>query len=168
MFYEQHMAQLTKKVILVGQLLVGKTSIFNKYIYNKFSEQYTSIIGVHIDKKTLEIEEHQLNLILWDSNQENTPQSYFLGTGGVIYVIDLSNASLFNTIKEDISFIKNRLPNIPILIVGNKKDLLSESALSDVIDHLPITPDLLTSAKTGENIDLIFETIGKMMIAYSN
>jgi small GTP-binding protein len=162
------MKQVKKKVILAGSMSVGKTSLVNKYIYHKFSEQYISTIGVRIDKKSIELGDTQLNMILWDlageNNQINTPQSYFLGAGGVLYVIDLNNPATFIAVAEEIDFIKNKLPNVPLLLIGNKKDLLSPSELDKVLDMISITPDYLTSAKEGENVELIFEKIGIKMI----
>jgi small GTP-binding protein len=159
------MAQLSKKIILTGQVLGGKTSILKRYVYNKFYDQYYTTIGAQIDEKHIEIGEYKLKLIIWDSSQEKKTLSYFLGAAGVVYIVDLSNPSLSSVITEDILSIKNRLPNIPLLVVGNKKDMLSEAVLRKTIDRLPVRLDLITSAKTGENIQLIFDMISEMIIA---
>ena len=162
------MNQVTKKVILAGPMSVGKTSLVNKYVYHKFSEQYISTIGVRIDKKAMILGDTQVNLILWDlageTNQINTPQSYFLGAGGVLYVVDMNNPTTFITIADELEFIKNKLPNIPVFLIGNKKDLLSDAEMEKSLDLISITPDFLTSAKDGDNVDLIFEKLGMKMI----
>lgn len=162
------MQQVTKKIILAGPMSVGKTSLVNKYVYHKFSEQYISTIGVRIDKKSLVLGDTQLNLIIWDlageMNQINTPQSYFLGAGGVFYIVDINNPSTYISVADELDFIKKKLPGIPVILIANKKDLLTEKELDKALDLIPITPDYLTSAKEGDNVELIFEKLGLKML----
>lgn len=160
---------ISKKVILTGSFGVGKTSLFNQFIHQQFSDKYLTTIGVKVNKKELEIEGEKLSLLLWDIAgevaQDKVPTSYFLGAGGIIYVVDLSRPMTFDNMKSDIDFLKKLLPNTTIIIVGNKKDLVSDEKLEYMAQNLDVKWDFTTSAKTGENIDALFLELGKRLIA---
>ena len=160
---------ISKKVILTGSFGVGKTSLFNQFIYQQFSDKYLTTIGVKVNKKELTIGDEDLSVLLWDIAgevaQDKVPNSYFLGASGIIYVVDLSRPITFNNMKTDIALLKKLLNDATIMIVGNKKDLLSAEELAEVAQNLEVKLDFTTSAKTGENIDALFLELGKKLIA---
>ena len=151
---------ISKKVILTGSFGVGKTSLFNQFIYQQFSDKYLTTIGVKVNKKEITIDGEELSVLLWDIAgevaQDKVPTSYFLGASGIIYVVDLSRPITFNNMKTDIELLKKILKDATIIIVGNKKDLLSAEELAEVAQNLEVKLDFTTSAKTGENIDALF------------
>ena len=160
---------ISKKVILTGSFGVGKTSLFNQFIYQQFSDKYLTTIGVKVNKKEITIDGEELSVLLWDIAgevaQDKVPTSYFLGASGIIYVVDLSRPITFNNMKTDIALLKKLLNDATIMIVGNKKDLLSAEELAEVAQNLEVKLDFTTSAKTGENIDALFLELGKKLIA---
>ena len=160
---------ISKKVILTGSFGVGKTSLFNQFIYQQFSDKYLTTIGVKVNKKELTIDGEDLSVLLWDIAgevaQDKVPNSYFLGASGIIYVVDLSRPITFNNMKTDIALLKKLLNDATIMIVGNKKDLLSAEELAEVAQNLEVKLDFTTSAKTGDNIDALFLELGKKLIA---
>ena len=159
---------ISKKIILTGSFGVGKTSLFNKFLYNKFSDRYLTTIGVKVDKKPLTIDGVDLTLMLWDIagevSQDKVPHSYFLGASGIIYVFDLTRPSTFVNMASDIEYIQSILPGINLQIVGNKKDLVTPEHLAAIKNELPIKYDILTSAKTGEHVEDLFLALGKALI----
>lgn len=159
---------ISKKVILTGSFGVGKTSLFNQFIFNQFSDKYLTTIGVKVNKKVINIGGEDLSLLLWDIagevSQDKVPTSYFLGASGIIYVIDLTRPSTFVNIKSDLALMKELLPNAEIRIVGNKKDLVPEADFEQVLAGISVKPDFVTSAKTGENVEMLFFELGKAMI----
>lgn len=159
---------LSRKVILTGSFGVGKTSLFSRFIHNSFSDKYITTIGVKVDKKFLELDGQEVSILLWDIagevTQDKVPKSYFLGASGIIYVFDLTRPSTYKNLQSDIEYLKKILPNTIIKIVGNKKDLVEEQEVAQIIKELVYPCDVITSAKTGENVEQLFLDIGHAFI----
>lgn len=159
----------SKKVLLTGSFGVGKTSLFNQFIFSQFSDKYLTTIGVKVNKKTIDVNGKELSLLLWDIagevSQNKVPTSYFLGASGIIYVFDLTRPLTYKSIAEDIDYLKNLLPGGILKIVGNKKDLVTEEEMQAVQDQIPLDIDIYTSAKTGENVSDLFQKLGEALIS---
>ncbi len=158
----------SKKVILLGHFGVGKTSLIRRFVKNSFSEKYEVSIGVHILKKDVEIDEKEtVSLIIWDlegtDDIKNVRDSYLLGTHGLIYVFDVTRPSTYENIGADISYIKEKHKNIPLQIIGNKADLIDLREFKALLKKHKILYNYLTSAKTGDNVDLFFLELAKSL-----
>ncbi len=153
----------SKKIILTGSFGVGKTSIFNQFMFQKFSDKYLTTIGVKVNKKVVNVNNEDVSLLVWDIagevTQDKVPTSYFLGASGIIYVMDLSRPLTFEKLDSDIAYLKGLLPGAIIKLVGNKKDLLTAEELEETLKVIPQPLDSVTSAKTGENIKDLFTTL---------
>lgn len=160
---------ISKKIILTGSFGVGKTSLFNKFIYNKFDDKYLTTIGVKVNKKVISIDDQEVSLLLWDIagevSQDKIPNSYFLGSSGIVYVFDLTRPSTYKNIVKDIDYLKNITSDKAMIkVVGNKSDLVDENKLEEVRSTILYPWDIITSAKTGANVDELFHDMGKAFI----
>src|SRR6476661_2941267 len=83
---------LQKKICMIGGFSVGKTSLVRRYVQSIFSEAYLTTVGVKIDKKTVELTDRTVNLILWDLAGEDDIGSlrmtYLRGASGYVLVAD--------------------------------------------------------------------------------
>mgnify|MGYP001799575405 CR=1 FL=1 len=160
---------ISKKVILVGHFGVGKTSLIKRFVHQKFSDDYLTTIGVKIDKKVLNVDSAELTLIIWDiageTNQSKIPKSYQLGAHGVLYVFDITRPSTYDNLHEQLNYLRSILPMAPIEVIANKKDLLSAEEQEQVLEGIRHTGIHATSAKTGENVEMIFEKLAGAMLA---
>lgn len=151
---------ISRKVILTGSFGVGKTSLFRRFINNTFSEKYITTIGVKVDKKMVELGEQAVSILLWDIagevKQDKVPKSYFLGASAIIYVFDLSRPSTYKNIDADMEILKDILPDAILKIVANKVDLVNADTLDTITSELSFPIDVVTSAKTGENVEHLF------------
>lgn len=159
---------ISKKVILTGSFGVGKTSLFNQFIYNRFSDKYLTTIGIKVNKKVIHVDGKDVSILLWDIagevSQDKVPTPYFLGASGIIYVLDLTRPTTFKNIKEDIEQLTKILKGGVVKVIGNKKDLVTSEQIDQIQADLPIKMDIVTSAKTGENVEALFLALGKELL----
>lgn len=151
---------IAKKVLLVGNFGVGKTSLIRRFVLNEFSEDYISTIGVRVSKKVVEYNNEQIKLMIWDvagtSGDEKIPKAYFLGAHAAMYVFDVSREETYLTIDENLKMVKDLSGLQDITIVGNKKDLLTQKEIEAVSSIVSVDIDLITSAKEGDNVEDAF------------
>ena len=156
------------KLILLGDISVGKTSILGRYIKNSFNEVYKCTIQVERQAKLIDIDLHtSVKLVIWDTcGQEkyrNVTRQYYHGCDGAVIVFDLTNKDSFDNVSKWIEELKTNGPsNISLLIVGNKSDLTNDRVvpinnINKFIGNKYLYYDV--SAKNGNNIALAFEKI---------
>jgi small GTP-binding protein len=159
---------ISRKVILTGSFGVGKTSLFNQFIYSKFDEKYLTTIGVKVNKKSIIIDDQEISILLWDIageiSQDKVPVSYFLGASAMIYVFDVTRPSTQINLTNDINFLEKMLPDGIIKIVANKKDLVDEAQLATILASVSKPVDIATSAKTGENVEEFFTALARELM----
>ncbi|WP_124978751.1 Rab family GTPase [Nonlabens xiamenensis] len=158
---------VAKKIVIVGSFGVGKTSLIRRFVEEEFSEEYKVTIGVHILKKTVELKDETVNLIIWDTEGtdevENIRKAYLLGTHGFVYVCDLTRPKTYEHIEEHKIYLRKNFGNIPIICVGNKSDLLPKGSIAEKKEELFFL-DILVSAKEGNNVARLFEKMAKILI----
>lgn len=120
------------KVLVIGDLGVGKTSIIKRYVHQIFSQHYRATIGVDFALKILNREDDSVvRLQLWDiAGQErfgNMTRVYYREAVGAFVVFDVTRISTFEAVnkwKNDLDS-KVTLPSgkaIPTVLLGNKAD----------------------------------------------
>ncbi|MFX0037189.1 MAG: GTP-binding protein [Candidatus Hermodarchaeota archaeon] len=171
----QMTGEYTNKLILCGDYKVGKTSLIRRYVENKFEEDYISTLGVQISKKVVNLSETtKMNFIIWDIGGQVKQMApyrakFYNGANAAFIVIDRTREDILNSIEKWFKDIKNSIPrNIPIVIVGNKSDLIdeiviSEEKLKEVSKQFGFH-SIITSALTGENVNDAFLYIAYRVI----
>jgi small GTP-binding protein len=159
----------SKKVVLVGHFGVGKTSLIRQFVHNTFSESYKVSIGVHISKKEVVLENKgKMSLIIWDiegtKEITNIRSSYLLGTHGILYVFDVNRPSTYENLGKDLDKLREVLPTIPLLVIGNKIDILDDENIKDKFQKKKFRNDFLTSAKHGANVTEAFNCLAKELL----
>jgi small GTP-binding protein len=148
----------TKKILLTGNLGVGKSSLFHQFIKNEFSEQYLTTIAKHCVTKWINTDTEKVELCIIDTAGEidarKLPVKYWAEVNVVVYVVDATRQSTLNNIDSDVQFIRGILPNAIVKVVANKSDLLSLQSKAHLANHYTI--DFFTSAKTGEQVEDLF------------
>lgn len=161
-----------KKICLLGNFAVGKTSLVRRFVYNLFEEKYISTIGVTISRKQVLIKQAMINMVIWDlaGNDEFNGKhtSYLQGAAGAILVCDLTRPDTF----EIIDFYREKMnsisPGAKLSIIGNKLDAVT--SLENLEPNLALlakasnAPYFLTSAKAGTNVEEVFRTLANQLI----
>ncbi|MBT8281257.1 MAG: GTP-binding protein [Muriicola sp.] len=160
--------QKSKKVVILGHFGVGKTSLIRRFVSDQFSDQYKVTIGVHITKKVVELsKDESISMILWDLEGTDTLEqirdAYLLGTHGVIFVFDISRPSTFQHMNRDLQIVSKKVPKRPLLVIGNKKDLIQEEEVGNILEKHSVTYDYLTSAKTGDTVEAAFLSLATLL-----
>lgn len=158
---------LVKKITVLGNFGVGKTSLIRKFVTNEFSTDYKVTIGVHVVKKEVEINNEIVSLVIWDlegtDDLQKINKAYLMGSHGFIYVYDVKRPSTYKNLEEDISFLKTSFNTSLVMVVGNKVDIITEEELH-ALKNSPANPNYFSSAKTGENIETLFNAIANQLI----
>ena len=116
-----------QKIIFCGDAGVGKTSIINSIMGQKFIEDYEPSIGVDFFSKTIRYKNRLIKLQIWDSAGQEKFKSlipnYIRGSSLIFLIYDVSNKISYEHIPEWIKFITNIDNKGIIVLVGNKIDL---------------------------------------------
>jgi small GTP-binding protein len=165
------------KSIVVGDGGVGKTALTLRFSKDFFTEDYKMTIGVDFHVKTITIDTNEgpikAKLQLWDTGGQERFSSirpmYYRGSLGAVLVFDLTNPSSFDHLPQWIEEVRaNIQAEIPLLLVGNKSDLLDQRAVTlKEINNFTRDFNLYymeTSAKTGEGVGDCFYILACLMI----
>lgn len=157
---------VTKKICMVGAFAVGKTSLVRRFVHSIFSEVYQTTIGVMISKKTLAIDGQEYQLMIWDLEGRDELSefrtSYLRGSAGILYVADVTRPQTLTVLKELRDVANEALGKVPHVVLLNKSDLMEETRVDgDLVLELKSLGDNVfnTSAKTGLNVEMAFETL---------
>jgi small GTP-binding protein len=161
------MRVVQKKVCLLGDFAVGKTSLVRRFVEGKFDERYLSSIGVTIWRKSVARTDYMLNFMLWDlaggDDLGVSGKSYLAGATGALIVCDLTRAETVATATSYAEQLRVTNPGAVVVFAANKMDLVAERAVSDnsleALRNLFKTSVLLSSAKTGENVESLFDEL---------
>jgi small GTP-binding protein len=167
------MSVISKKICLLGDFGVGKTSLISRFVENKFSDRYLSTVGVKISRKLVNIQSEfnklEINLLIWDvegSTKFNSiAPSYLKGASGSIIVADLTRIETLENLASHIDLFLKINPQGSIAIALNKADLITSESLNNLIclynftSQQQVIANLPTSAKTGVNVNNLFDRL---------
>jgi len=164
------------KVLTAGDGGVGKTSLLHRYVNNSFKEDMKLTIGVEFFMKEVDIHDgNEYRLQLWDfggeSQFKHVLPSYIKGAMGAILMIDLTRTITIRGLAEWVDLLTNENPNLPIVFVGTKLDLVDQISVEDEYaleqkDRFNLIDYIKVSSKTGENISKVFEILTENLIKF--
>ena len=160
------------KVVLLGDTSVGKSCLASRFVNNTFFTFQEPTIGAAFMTKTLDNEKIKIRFEIWDTAGQERYRSlapmYYRGAMAAIIVFDITQPDTFSGAKKWIQEIKqNGHESCIIVLAGNKTDLEHNRKVEDeeVYEYVHSQNILYfkTSAKSGENVKHMFETIGKKL-----
>jgi small GTP-binding protein len=159
----QKTQNLNFKIVLIGNISVGKTSILNRFFKNTFSNNYQSNINANFNSFSIFLDKFiKVNLNIWDTCGEEKFKSitkqYYRDASAVLLVYDLTNENSLKSIENWLNEIKIVTNESEIFLVGNKNDeekifTINKENFNDVNNFYEV------SAKTGNNIQKMFYNI---------
>jgi len=168
------------KVCLIGDVGVGKTSLVRRYVLDQFDDKYIATIGTKVTKRNVKVrnpstlEEETAVLLIWDimgqpSFREILREAYFYGAQGALCVCNTTSRDSFNELRYWIKAMTATAGPVPMVMLGNKSDLkekreVTAEELKDFAEKFNST-SMLTSAKTGENVEKAFSMVLEKVMA---
>jgi small GTP-binding protein len=166
-----------RKICLLGDFAVGKTSLVSRYVQNVFSDRYLTTVGVKIDTRVVELggviensdqPARVIKLVLWDlagaANLNAPARAYIQGAHGFLAVCDGTRRATLNAALALLHSAREQIGVRPAVLLVNKQDLYETWEVDqDSLDsaRTRCANVLATSAKTGANVDRAFRLLAE-------
>jgi small GTP-binding protein len=165
------MLTIQKKVCLLGDFAVGKTSLIRRYVEGRFDENYLTTVGVVVSRKMIEYTTFKINLLIWDlaGGRDFSESSYLTGTAGAFLVCDLTRTTTLESLRLNAEQVRQANPSVKLFVLANKYDLFEDRVISD--EQLfaiaqPLEASLeFTSAKTGYGVEVAFKSVADALMS---
>ena len=168
-------------IILVGDCSVGKTSIINRFIENRFNRNIKNTINIEFRIKSIKLDSNTvIDLKIWDTCGEekfhSITRNFYHEADGIFIIFDLGNYKSFTNIKiflKDINEICN-VNNKSIMIIGNKNDIpndeqkVKDKDIKKILEKNREIKYLDVSARSGNNISDMFIQMSKLIFINKN
>ena len=168
------------KLCLIGESAVGKTSLIRRFVFDQYDDNYICTIGAKVSKKEIKVKhpenggQLEVQLMIWDimghqGFRKLLQQSYFYGAHGIIGVCDVTRENTLTELKGWLEAVQSVTGEVPIVCLGNKCDLEDEQQvgideLKSFISGYEKAEHYLSSAKTGFNVELAFNTLSEKIV----
>ena len=171
-------SEVIKKVCMLGDPAVGKTSLVHRFVFDLFDDKYLATIGTKIMKKTMVLQypenalELRLTMLIWDITGHKRHMSihpaYYEGAEGAFLVGDATRPETVTDMRNWVEGFKPVVGKVPMVFLVNKADLVTSGAY----DTKPIEDIAreygsiyrLTSAKSGDNVERAFTVLGEYLV----
>lgn len=164
---------VVRKVLMLGEIGVGKTSISRRLVFNTFGDSYKATIGVDVYSYDVKPEPPGVpfRFLIWDtdgSHGESIFRQYFARQAqAAMIVADVTRPSTVETMLRLGRLFEDVLPGRYYAHVLNKVDLEMEAAVADMLERVEAShvPLFKTSALTGQNVSRAFYDAATSIIA---
>lgn len=167
------MSRVDLKVVLLGNAAVGKTSLLERFINERFNENlsYQNTIGAAFAAKQMEINGHNIVMGIWDTagneRYDAMTRIYYRGAKAAVVCYDITMSNTFQKAKFWVRELRAIEEECKIYLVGTKTDILSNPVILadpgiDIVTNYANgiqAKFFLTSSKTGENVAELFTEI---------
>ena len=158
----------TFKILTIGESGVGKTCILRRFVENKFLKNHLATIGIDFKTKTLNINNQEIKLKIWDTAGEerfrNITTQYYKGADGIVLIYDVTDDASFEKIRDWMEQIlsNTKREDIGLVLLGNKCDMEPRSVTEEqgikMAEELKVSY-FETSALTGQGIKEAFDEL---------
>jgi small GTP-binding protein len=159
------LAEYVRKVVMLGDPMVGKTSLVQRFVKDMFDERYLSTIGAKPSKKVVKCGPHTVTLMIWDlaGHSYGLHSGFYAGAKGALLVCDITRRDTMNSLISWYSALAKEVGEVPAITLVNKSDLTEHEFGLDEVDSLGF-PAMLTSAKTGTNVEDAFSKLAEEIL----
>jgi len=163
----------TFKIILLGEPGVEKTALAQRFCFDLFNPSEKLTIGVDFYVKTIELQGKKIKLQIWNIGGEERFKflipTYCNGANAAMIIFDITNSKSLNQISELTQIVREKVSNIPIMLIGSKLDLKEVRELNreegiEIVNKYNLSSYSEISTKTGQNVEKSFETLTEFLI----
>lgn len=161
------------KICTLGEGGVGKTTLLGNYVDRKFWEDTRLTIGVEFFLEGLTVDGKKVKLQVWDLGGQDQfkflHDFYVAGVKGGLLMFDLTRPLTIEKLAPWVKLCRSVNENAPLILVGTKKDMSDQACVDDDIalkykKKYNCIDYVKTSAKTGENVDLVFRLLAEAIL----
>lgn len=164
-----------RKICLLGDYSVGKSSLVRRFVVGRFSADYLSTIGVQVSRHSLTASDPRVDLLIWDlaggRDFQRANEHYMKGAAGALIVADLTRPETVASLEAYAGRLRAVEPAAAVVILGNKGDLIGHQSVSEAQLAAAAAqigaPWLVTSALTGANVAEAFALLAGRTAVFS-
>jgi small GTP-binding protein len=166
---------------MMGDAAVGKSSLIRRFVFNEFDEKYITTIGTNVSKKDIKVvlkdqnnklQRLDLTYAIWDIIGQREMHSfnlnYFRNANGGLVICDITRRETMENLELWASSFQNITGTVPLVFIVNKFDLRNNASFEiEEIESIAVkynAPYLVTSARTGENVESAFYQLGELIL----
>jgi small GTP-binding protein len=172
---------IRKKVIVLGEGGVGKTTLLYRYVNEVFKDSTKMTIGSDFFMKKIITPQARITLLLWDfAGQERFRfilKEFTRGAEGILLVFDLVCINTLQKLYDWVEVLKDgnvwQKSNVKFILVGTKKDLtedgnnphtVSPETIAQFRENFGISEYFETSSVDGVGVEELFQRVAHLMI----
>ena len=172
-FRPPHSYDYTFKIMLLGEPGVEKTALAQRFCFDIFSPSERLAVGVDFYVKTLELRGKKIKLQIWDVGSEERFRfllpSYINGANAAMIILDITNSKSLNQISELTKILREKVNDIPIMLIGSKMDLeefreVNKEEGMEIAKKYDLSSYSEISTKTGQNVEKSFEFLTEILL----
>jgi small GTP-binding protein len=170
------MTIIKRKICILGSFAVGKTSLVQRFVNDRFSENYLTTVGISVSQKLMPpvVSEPagdtvQHSFLIWDiaglEKFDPVVMNYFRGASGALAVGDLTRPETVDNLETICNKFLSVTPKAALVTIGHKCDLVdgrpdSLSGFKSFATQFG-SELILASSKTGERVDEAFYLLSR-------
>ncbi|MFI4969727.1 MAG: Rab family GTPase [Lysobacterales bacterium] len=165
------MTAQARKICMLGDFGVGKTSLIARFVRSTFSEKYLTTVGVKVDSKEIALPGRDaLKLVIWDiagrSALDALGAHYLRGSAGLLLVADGTRENSLSSVLNLLMQSRSLLPAAVAVLAVNKLDLIERwevapTTLAELRRSLPV---IETSALSGDGVEDAFAELASRLL----
>ena len=165
------MTDIARKICMLGDFGVGKTSLVARFVRNTFSEKYLTTVGVKVDSRHVALDAANVKLVVWDiagkSALDALNLNYLRGATGLLLVADGTREASLRTALNLLMQARDVLADPFVVLAINKLDLVErwQVAPATVAELRRTLPVFETSAQTGDGVEAAFAELARRLAA---
>ena len=169
--------EVKKKIVLLGDAAVGKTSLIRRFVFDQFDDSYIVTLGAKATVKEMTVEVEgadrpvRIKFLIYDilgqKSHIQLTELYYRGAEGALLVSDLTRKMTLPSVADWLASLNRVVGQVPFVLLANKADLTDEAAYGErevkEFSKKAGCSYALTSAKTGQGVEESFQRLAYLV-----